>query len=347
MTASSFLIMFTALILGIGLYLSFPSSASAQEELETLQDGDDVYYIEDLNQGLRRQLEGTLQAIDELHPEDNTPTSYPKMQTATPKAKKNEKQTTPLPNEKAVFYKQDSFDTKLKMTIPKVKVSKIIDGRTIMLETGDIVELTGLYFSYNERGESAQLQSSYDFLNEHFKGYFVRVHQTIKEHTGRNNRYGHLLAHIQREDGVWAQGSLIASGYARVLMPPTNPEMAEELYTIEGQARKGKLGIWADPKWRILSAEESKSKMNSFQIIEGSIKKTAMRNNKIYLNFGDDWRTDFTVMIPQEHRVLFSRLGHSPLNWLHKKVRIRGWVQDFNGPLISAEHPLQFEFLDE
>lgn len=254
-----------------------------------------------------------------------------------------------LPSVEARMIRAAHMDAELKMTIPKARVTKIVDGRTIMLETGQMVDLTGLYFSYNADGsDSDNLLMSYDFLEKNLKDRFVRVFQTRKDTIGRVNRYGHLLGHVVREDDIWVQGSLIASGLARVYPTETNPEMATQLYALEAEARKEAYGLWADKTlWRVMSAQETDMKKDAFQIVEGVITRVATVSNTIYLNFGEDWRSDFSIMIPQEKRPAFSRAGASPLNWSGRRVRVRGWVQDLNGPMIAVQHPIQIEFFDQ
>lgn len=260
-----------------------------------------------------------------------------------------DKPKSDLPTVEPRMIRAGQLDAELKMTIPKARVTKIVDGRTIMLETGQMVDLTGLYYSYNADGsDSDNLLMSFDFLEKNIKDRFVRVFQTRKETAGRLNRYGHLLGHVVREDDIWVQGSLVASGIARVYPTETNPEMAAQLYLLEAEARKEKYGLWADGTlWRVMSAQELDMKKDAFQIVEGVITRAATVSNTIYLNFGEDWRNDFSIMIPQEKRTAFSRAGANPLGWAHKHVRVRGWVQDFNGPMIAVQHPIQIEFLDK
>jgi len=168
----------------------------------------------------------------------------------------NTNSTNPAPAA-AQLVSGDSLQASLKMTIPKARVTKIVDGRSVMIDSGQIVELTGLYFAYEEDGkDSRNLLDSYEFLEENLKDRFVRVYQTMDERKGRVNRFGHMLAHLVREDGTWIQGSLVTSGIARVYPTEENPEMAAELYAFETAARAAKRGLWAQDRWKILSTDE-------------------------------------------------------------------------------------------
>ena len=72
-----------------------------------------------------------------------------------------------------------------------------------------------------------------------------------------------------------------------------------------------------------------------------------MSKNKIYLNFGDNWRTDFTIMITPAIRKKMIAQGHDPLSLQGVKVRVRGWLENYNGPNIELIHPAWLEVLSE
>ena len=76
---------------------------------------------------------------------------------------------------------------------------------------------------------------------------------------------------------------------------------------------------------------------------------------RLYLNFGDDWRTDFTVTVaPGDARLFDDDPVWAPLldaagglaGLADRRVRVRGWLGRYNGPEITLTHPEQIEFLD-
>ena len=50
---------------------------------------------------------------------------------------------------------------------------------------------------------------------------------------------------------------------------------------------------------------------------------------RIYLNFGDDWRTDFTVSVAPGDNNLFEEAGINLLSLAGQRIRIRGWLRNF------------------
>ena len=59
-----------------------------------------------------------------------------------------------------------------------------------------------------------------------------------------------------------------------------------------------------------------------------------------------DWRTDFTVEIEGRDRKRFIEAGLDPASLQGRRIRVRGWVDWRNGPMIQATHPEQIEILD-
>ena len=86
-------------------------------------------------------------------------------------------------------------------------------------------------------------------------------------------------------------------------------------------------------------------KLGTFQLIEGRVLDAAKVKGTVYLNFGADWRTYFTISIPREALELFEVDGVDPLSLIGESVRVRGWLIKRNGPMIRAKHPEQIELL--
>ena len=226
-------------------------------------------------------------------------------------------------------------------------VLQVISPQTLKLSNGDIIRLSGLRFTdYTPDTAGPFAQTSLKILRDMLEGRQVVIYQTPKKDWGRTNRLGHALAHLERqEDGAWIQGTLVGLGLAQVKTSQRNPEMAAQLYALESYARNEKIGLWAESE-QILTPATTPQHINSFQIVEGLVQSAAMKKNRIYLNFGKNWRDDFTVSIASQDRRFFSKAGINPLDWNGKIVRVRGWVQDYNGAYIEIDHPEALETID-
>ena len=163
----------------------------------------------------------------------------------------------------------------------------------------------------------------------------------------RLDRHGRLLAHLRLDDGRWVQGAMLGLGMARVYTFPDNRAMAAEMLALERQARKVRHGIWDHPFYALRKPENLARRIGTFQIIEATVAAAAKVKARVYLNFGADWRSDFTVTLKTKARRMFKKLGVDPLSLQGKRVRVRGWLKKFNGPMIEATHPEQIEVVGQ
>ncbi len=66
-----------------------------------------------------------------------------------------------------------------------------------------------------------------------------------------------------------------------------------------------------------------------------------------YMNFGEDWRKDFTLKMDWRARRLFKKLGIDPSIYEGKNIQVRGWVSWNGGPMMDLTHPEQIRLLDD
>jgi len=163
------------------------------------------------------------------------------------------------------------------------------------------------------------------------------------------DRHGRLLAHLFLEDGTWVQGQMLSIGMARVYTFPDNRAVVPDMLRHEQIARNAGKGIWAHPFYKTHAAtpEALKRFIGTFQVIEGKVIDAARVKNRVYLNFGNDWRSDFTVTLNSRARKLFKSADVDPLDYKNKIIRVRGWLKKFNGPAINATHPEQIEIIKQ
>lgn len=164
--------------------------------------------------------------------------------------------------------------------------------------------------------------------------------RTLRLYTDANpkDRYGRHLAHVVRDDGLWLQRALLENGFARVYTLPDNRKRVAEMLRFEAAARAERRGIWALPDYAVRSADAVSP--GGFALVEGRVLSQS-RGDTVYLNFGRQWKTDFTIRIRPE-----ARKGFGPVpDYRGKTIRVRGWVFDRDGPMIDATHPEQIEIL--
>lgn len=226
---------------------------------------------------------------------------------------------------------------------------EIVDGDTLVLEDGGEVRLVGLQapkLPLGRRGFTAWplADSAKAALAELALGRRLGLAFTGR----REDRHGRRLAHLIRgDDGLWIQGELLRQGLARVYSFADNRALVPEMLALERRARAAGLGIWAEPFYALRTAEEAGGHIGSFQLVEGRVRDAARVRGRVYLNFGADWKTDFTVSISARSWKLFEAAGLVPEDYKGRRLRARGWLKSLNGPMIVATHPEQLEILGE
>ncbi len=231
----------------------------------------------------------------------------------------------------------------------EAQVEQIIDPLRIRLQDQRIIQLTGIDIPDLTPYDTGDIgMTALDFLKESLLKKHIKIYQTKKKGKGRMNRMGYHLAHIaEKNSTLWIQGALIENGLARVRPSALNTEMVPQMLALEHKARQEKRGLWADEQYAILTPETAAQSLYQWAIIEGTVRANAMSKNKVYLNFGNDWRKDFTIGIPSKIRRELSKNGIDPLGYAGKTVRVRGWLEKYNGIYIELMHPVWIEVLPE
>jgi endonuclease YncB( thermonuclease family) len=166
----------------------------------------------------------------------------------------------------------------------------------------------------------------------------------------KQDKYGRYLAYVYLKDGTFVNEKMIESGLAHLYTFPNNVEKFEELKKAENKARLAKRGIWSNPRWATQDANSEKPveqfRFGKYQTFEGQVLKVADVRKKIFLNFGHNWRQDFSVEINKKNLKYFKAQNINPMTYYSgKKLRIRGVLRPVNGALINVSHPQQIEIL--
>ena len=84
----------------------------------------------------------------------------------------------------------------------------------------------------------------------------------------------------------------------------------------------------------------------TFRIVSGRVSRVSASRGRIYLNFGRNWRQDFTALIPADVMRSWPKPAPDFESLRGKTVRVRGWVRNRNGPLIVIESPSMLDAPD-
>ncbi len=147
---------------------------------------------------------------------------------------------------------------------------------------------------------------------------------------------------------VWVQQQMVAQGQARVYSFPDNRACLPELLAAETKARAAGLGIWSDSYYRVRRADRPADLVTlsgHYELVEGRVLQSEKRGGQIFLNFGRYFKEDFTAVIDARALRLFADEGLDPLKLGGALLRVRGWIEDRDGPRIAITHPEQIELL--
>mgnify|MGYP000448149968 CR=1 FL=1 len=233
-------------------------------------------------------------------------------------------------------------------------VRSIVDGDTLYMDSGLKVRLSASQAPKLPLGRAGF--KAWPFGNE-AKAALTELTdgKTLQLFYGgqERDRYDRALAQVFTLDAdgkpdLWVQEDMIRMGWARVYTWPDTWQDSERLYAAERAARANNRGIWGHPYYAIRTPAPNvlAQDVDSFQLVEGIITSTADVRGRVYLNFGADYKTDFTVAIDKKHRKRFKKAGLDLLSLEGARVRVRGWIELTNGPVIWLDHPERLEVLD-
>jgi hypothetical protein len=196
----------------------------------------------------------------------------------------------------------------------------------------------------------------------------------------------------------------------RVISSWDNRAYARELLAMENSARMAGKGLWGTGFFAMRSAGAEAmltGLASNYEIVEGQMQNIAEIKGNVYINFGRNYRRDFTVFVSRKNVKLFNETAAAKMNragGAHEvsnatpvrdasanstsarlapasvnttsaaplsngalsssatphnttakfdfaslkgqRIRVRGWLKNFNGPSIKVTHPEQIEVLN-
>lgn len=144
---------------------------------------------------------------------------------------------------------------------------------------------------------------------------------------------------------------MVQQGYA-IIYNTTNAATKDiaKLRKLEDQARQLSRGLWNGHSIIVTSAmaleqQAQQDYRHKFAYVTGKITEIFHGKKQSYINFGSDWKTDFTVAIDQQKQketIVFLERYQKQL--IGSKANIRGWLEHYNGPMIRLTHNHHIEF---
>jgi endonuclease YncB( thermonuclease family) len=223
-------------------------------------------------------------------------------------------------------------------------VKDVPSGDTVVLQDGRLVRLAGVQAPKmapsRGRGRKAPLA---DEARSALERLVLGRTVSLWFGTTRIDRHERVLAQLVRDDGLWLQAELLDQGWVRAYPLPDHHPVMTTLLSAEAPARDARRGIWGHSFYGIRSPDGLGHDIDTFQIVEGRVLTAVLAKSQLYLNFGPDWHTDFTIRVPRRAMRAFRQTWGDGRRFQGQLVRVRGWVYRHNGPEIEITVPEQLE----
>lgn len=162
------------------------------------------------------------------------------------------------------------------------------------------------------------------------------------------DRYDRRIVSAQTPEEDLAE-SLVREGWLMVWPRAGETVDFTRLYAAEADAREAGAGGWGDGGFAVHDPDPNalSQRLDGPVIVEGRVVDTGeARDGRVFVNFGLDWRTDFTATADRRSRTVFEEAGMDLMALEGTVVRVRGWLYETNGPSVSLTHPAQLELVD-
>jgi endonuclease YncB( thermonuclease family) len=220
-------------------------------------------------------------------------------------------------------------------------VQSVLDGRTFRLDDGREVWMPTI--------EAPGMRAAAALTSEITgRALTFGVLKPVSDRYGRTA----VRALAGREGKLALDVDLVSRGLAYIGIPqkgaPADP-CREALLAAEATARQNKAGLWSDPDYDTKAAHDTAAILAAkgrFAVIEGKVLSVRESGGTVYVNFGRRWSTDFTVTILKRITPTFIAAGIDLKKLERRLIRVRGFVEERDGPWIEATRPEQFEFAD-
>lgn len=233
------------------------------------------------------------------------------------------------------------------------KVRAIADGRSFTLEDGREIRLAAVEIPHLPGpGETGTKATAGLAARAALESMIAGQNVELRQNDMATDRYGRTsaLVYLQREGSQESVAhAMLAKGFARVSAHVGERPCADELLARERAAREAKLGLWGEAYYVIVAAEsgaELVAERGHFMLAEGRVWSVRESGGTIYVNFGRQWSQALTMTILKRNERMFAAAGIEPKKLENRRVRVRGWVEERNGPRIEASRPEQIEIAE-
>ena len=218
--------------------------------------------------------------------------------------------------------------------------ARVVSGTSFLTTDGAEIRLAGVLAP----GEDGQPAAATEGARARLSGRLASETLTYAADEAARDRYGRVPAQVF-VGGQWLQGDMLRAGELRSAPDSASGACATLLLAAEDQARMERTGSWRTGTFALRTPEQIANRAGTFQIVEGTVQTATVNKGRAYINFGDDYRDDFTVTVAPEDMKLFRQARFDVRKLAGKRVRVRGWVELYHGPEMEIASPAAIETL--
>lgn len=226
-------------------------------------------------------------------------------------------------------------------------VADVIDGDTIQLRSGQFVRYIGIDTPEIHKKSGDEWVEDPETMSREAKQLNEKLvlHKTItiEYDAEKIDKYDRLLGYIYC-NGIMANEKMLDQGLAFFLFMPPNDKYKDRLYAALTRAYTNNRGLWRIRGTPSIPADQAHEHVGSLAIVEGTILHVAQKSYATFLNFGDDYSTDFTGVIFKSAETLMPK-EYSAARLHGSIVRLTGIIKEYNGPEIIINSPEQIQIV--
>ncbi|MFH1519555.1 MAG: thermonuclease family protein [Candidatus Omnitrophota bacterium] len=232
----------------------------------------------------------------------------------------------------------------------QIKALEAVDGDTLKLSNGRLLRYIGLdtpevrikavdgSFTYSPTPFSLEAK---EFNRKLVEGKNIRIEFDIE----KTDRYGRLLGYCFVDD-IFVNAKLIEEGYAVLYTWPPNLKYVDLFVESQDKARRLGKGLWSS--FLTIDHTQANQYIGQIRRIEGRVVSTYKSAKCVYLNFGQNYKNDFTVVIFNNVLQAFSQKGIDPMSFYNqKRIGVIGRIREYNGPEVIVNGPDEIEVVEE
>lgn len=221
--------------------------------------------------------------------------------------------------------------------------AKIVSGTGFLTTTGEEIRLAGV-LAPDEDGQTLASASQAEAARARLSERLASGTVTYAADDTTRDRYGRIAAQVF-VGGQWLEGDMLRAGELRSAPDRASAPCAKALMAAEDEGRTERAGNWRNGAFALRSPEQLSNRAGTFQIVEGIVQTATVNKGRAYIDFGADYRDDFTVTVAPEDMKLFRQARFDVRKLAGKRIRVRGWIELYHGPEMEIASPTAIETL--